>query len=53
MLPCGNEFWMEPCSFHFEFYDMLERKGKIISSSFFGTVKYIKACLKNFLLIVL
>ena len=40
MLHCANEFWMEPCSFHFKFYDMLAREGKITSSSFFGAVKY-------------
>ena len=40
MLHCGNEFRMEVCSFRFKFDDIVPRKGKIISSSFFGAVKY-------------
>ena len=40
MLHCGNEFRMEVCSFRFKFDDKVPRKGKIISSSFFGAVKY-------------
>ena len=30
---------MEVCSFRFKFDDIVPRKGKIISSSFFGAVK--------------
>ena len=41
MLHCGNEFQMEVCTFHFKFDDMVPRKGKIITSSFFGAVEYI------------
>ena len=40
MLQCGDEFRMEVCSFCFEFNDMVPRKGRIISSSFFVSVKY-------------
>ena len=40
MLHCGNEFRMEVCSFCFKFDDIVPRKGKIISSSFFGAAKY-------------
>ena len=40
MLHCGNEFGMEVCSFHFKFNDMVPKKDRIISSSFFGAVKY-------------
>ena len=40
MLQCGDEFRMEVCSFCFEFNDMVLRKGRIISSSFFVAVKY-------------
>ena len=39
MLHCGDEFRMEVCSFWFEFDDMVPRKGKVISSSFFVPVK--------------
>ena len=39
MLHCGDEFRMEVCSFWFEFDDMVPRKGRIISSSFFVPVK--------------
>ena len=41
MLHCGNEFQLEVCTFHFKFDDMVPRKGKIITSSFFGAVEYI------------
>ena len=41
MLHCGNEFWKEVWSFRFKFDDMIPRKGKIISSSFFGAVGYV------------
>ena len=40
MLYCGNEFRMGGCSFHFIFDDMIPKKGRIISSSFFGAVRY-------------
>ena len=40
MLHCGNELPMEVCSFCFEFGDVVSRKDKIISSSFFVAVKY-------------
>ena len=40
MLCCGNAFRMEVCSFHLKFDDMVPRKGKIISGSFFGAAKY-------------
>ena len=40
MLPCGNEFRMEVCSFRFKFDDMVPRKGRIIGSSIFEVVKY-------------
>ena len=40
MLHCDNQFRMEVCSFRFKFYEMISRKGKIISSSLFGAVKY-------------
>ena len=41
MLHFDNEFRMEVCSFGFKFDDMVPRKGKIISSSFYGAVEYI------------
>ena len=41
MLHCGNEFRMEVCSSRFKFDDMVPRKGKIISSSFYVAVEYI------------
>ena len=55
MLHCGDEYRMEVCSFRFKFDDIVSRKGKIISSSFFGAVKYIcfriqslfEACLEH------
>ena len=57
MLHCGNEFRMEVCSFQFKFDGMVPRKGKIISSSFFGAIKLFvldhNACSKKFLLKVL
>ena len=40
MLHCGNEHWMEVCSFYFEFDVMVPGKGIIIISSFFGAVRY-------------
>ena len=40
MLHCGNEFRMEVCSFCFKFDDIVPRKGKIISISFFGAFEY-------------
>ena len=57
MLHCGNEFRMEVCSFQFKFDGMVPRKGKIISSSFFGAIKLFvldhNARSKKFLLKVL
>ena len=49
MLQCGDEFRMEVCSFCFEFNDMVPRKGRIISSSFFVAVKYTCFRTKNLL----
>ena len=40
MLHCGNEFRINVYSFCFKFDDMAPRKGRIISSSFFGAAKY-------------
>ena len=40
MLHCGNEYWMEVCSFYFEFDVMVPGKGIIIISSIFGAVRY-------------
>ena len=39
ILHCGNEFRMEVCIFHFKFDDLVTRKGRIISSFFFGAVE--------------
>ena len=40
MLHCGNEFRMEVCSFCCKFDDLALKKGRSITSSFFGAVKY-------------
>ena len=40
MLHCGKKPGMDVCWFCFKFDGMAPRKARIISSSFFGAVKY-------------